>query len=73
MLLEIKFLTEKYVERSTFKKMIKKIIELDKNDKLYEEMLKQPWYNDNKPPKYLDKKIIRKRLKEIIESPRQVF
>tara|TARA_Y100000310_G_C20636720_1_gene791563 strand:+ start:313 stop:1425 length:1113 start_codon:yes stop_codon:yes gene_type:complete len=64
----VKFLVEKYIEEATFRKMIKKIIELDKNDELYMEMLKQPWYNDNKPPVYLDKERIRKRLREIIES-----
>ena len=69
----IRFLTERYVEELTFKKMIKKIIELDKNDNLYMERLKQPWYNNNKPSKYLNKEVIRKRLKKIIESPRQVL
>jgi len=68
----IDWLTKKYVEKKTFKRMIKKIIKIDNDDKLYEEILKQPWYNDNKPSKYLDKEMIRKRLKKIIESPRQV-
>lgn len=68
----ISFLTERYVEKLTFKKMIKKIIELDKNDNLYMDMLKQPWYNDNKPSKYLDKEIIRKRLRKIIETGKKV-
>ena len=64
----INFLSEKYVEEMTFRKMIKRIIELDNNDELYMEMLKQPWYNDNEPPIYLDRERIRKRLREIIES-----
>jgi len=63
---------KRYVERKTFKRVIKRIKELDQNDGLYIEMLKQPWYNNNKPSKYLDKELIRKRLKEIIESPRQI-
>ena len=61
-------MSEKYVEEMTFRKMIKRIIELDNNDELYMEMLKQPWYNDNEPPIYLDRERIRKRLREIIES-----
>ena len=68
----LKFLTEKYVERATFKKMIKRIIEIDQDDNLYMEMLKEPWYNDNKPPKYLDRGIIQKRLREIIEAGKKV-
>ena len=68
----IEWLTKKYIERSTFKRMIRRIIEIDNNDKLYESYLKQPWYNDNKPPKYLDKEKIRKRLREIIETGKKV-
>lgn len=68
----IGWLTEKYIREATFKKMIKRIKRIDNNDELYGEILKQPWYNDNKPPIYLDKERIRKRLKEIIESPRQI-
>ena len=69
----IDWLTKKYVEKETFKRVIKRIIEIDNDDKIYEEILKQPWYNDNKPSKYLDKEIIRKRLRRIIESQRQIF
>ena len=67
----IKFLSEKYVEEIAFRKMIKRLIELDKNDELYKDILKEPWYNDNKPPIYLDKERVRKRLREIIDSPKQ--
>ncbi len=63
----IKILTKKYVQKFTFKKLIEKIIEIDNDDKLYEEYLKQPWYNDNKPSKYVDDEVIRKRLRKIIE------
>lgn len=68
----INWLAKKYIEEATFKKMIKRIIEIDNNDELWEEMLKQPWYPDNKPTKYLDKELIRKRLQQIIESPKQI-
>lgn len=68
----INWLAKKYVEETTFKKMIKRIIEIDSNDELWEEVLKQPWYNENKPSIYLDKEIIRKRLRQIIGSPKQM-
>lgn len=64
----LKWLTERYIEESIFKKIIEKIIEIDNNDNLWEEMLKQPWYNDNKPSIYLDRERIRERLRQIIES-----
>ena len=68
----LNFLSKKYIEEKTFNEMIKKILEIDKNDDLYMEILKEPWYNNNKPPKTLDKKILRKRLRKIIESPKQI-
>ncbi len=68
----IKWLAKKYVENATFRKMIKKIVEIDNNDTLWKEMLKQPWYNDNKPSIYLDKERIRRRLKEIVETGKDV-
>tara|TARA_Y100000310_G_scaffold167546_2_gene167411 strand:+ start:51288 stop:52427 length:1140 start_codon:yes stop_codon:yes gene_type:complete len=68
----IDWLTKRHIEKETFKKMIKKIMELDKNDNLYKDMLKQPWYNDNKPPIYLDREKIRNRLREIIETGKKV-
>ena len=68
----IRILTKKYVQRITFEKLIKRVIEIDNDDKLYEEYLRQPWYNDNKPSKYVDDNSIRKRLRKIIESPKQI-
>lgn len=67
----IRWLNERYIEEATFKKMIKKIIEIDNNDNLWEEMLKQPWYNNNKPSVYLDRERIRERLRLIIESSKK--
>ena len=61
----VRFLTKKYLEQATFKNMIKRIIEIDNDDGLWEEYLKQPWYPDNKPTKYVDEDNIRKRLREI--------
>ena len=65
------FNTKSFINCNDFKnfdEIVKKVIELDKNDKLYEEMLSQPWYNNNKPSKYVSIKRVEKRLKEIIES-----
>ena len=56
------------IEPRTIKKMIKKIVEIDKNDELYEKYLKEPWYPDNKPTKYVDDEIINKRLREIFNE-----
>lgn len=47
-----------------FNEVIKRVIEIDKDDKLYEEMLSQPWYN-NKNQFRNTKKRIYKRFKEI--------
>jgi len=63
----IRILTKKYVQRTTFRKLIERIIEIDNDDKLYEEYLRQPWYNNNKPSKYVDDEVIRKRLREIFD------
>lgn len=40
----------------SYKKMIKKIIELDKDDKKYLEMAREPWFKDNKIPKIFEEK-----------------
>ena len=66
----LNFLSKRYVEEKTFIKMIEKILEIDKNDELYMGILMEPWYNDNKPPKTLDRNNLRKRLKKIIENPK---
>ena len=69
----IRILTDRYAENAIFNEMIKRIIEIDDgNNELWEEMLKEPWYNENKPSIFLNKEIIRKRLREIIESGKQI-
>jgi hypothetical protein len=47
-----------------FDEIIKKVTEIDNNDKLYEEMLNQPWHNGKNPAILLIKKI-EERFKEI--------
>lgn len=47
--------------------LVERVIEVDKDDKLYEKMLREPWYKNNKPGKYLDEKRYMKRFKEIFE------
>lgn len=63
------FNTKRFIDCKDFRnfdEVVKKVIELDKNDKLYEEILKQPWYNDNNQSKHIRKRI-EKRFKEIFE------
>ena len=55
-------------EFKNFGEVIKRIVQIDKNDKLYEEYLSQPWFYKNKPSKYMDEGRILKRLKEIINK-----
>ncbi|MFH1503096.1 MAG: glycosyltransferase family 10 [Candidatus Diapherotrites archaeon] len=65
------FNTKSFINYNDFKNMkefIKYIIKVDNDDKLYEKILREPWYNDNKPPRDLDIRRIQKRFKEIIES-----
>ncbi len=59
------------IQPTTIKRLIKKIIEIDKNPELYEQYLKQPWYPENKPTKFVEDELIEKRLIEIIESRRK--
>lgn len=53
------------IEPITIKKMIKRIIEIDNDDSLYEKYLNEPWYPDNKLTRYVDDKLIERQLKEI--------
>lgn len=57
-----------YDDYGSYKKMIEKIMELDKNDKKYKEFLKEPWFKDNKIPKIFGEKE-----KELIEFYKKVF
>ena len=59
------FVKKLILEPRIIKSLIKRIIEIDQNDSLYEQYLKEPWYNDNKISKYVDDKIIENKFKEI--------
>jgi len=62
------FNTKSFINVHNFKNFdeaIKKVIEIDNDNKLYEEMLNQPWLINNKPGKYMDKKRILKRFERI--------
>jgi alpha(1,3/1,4) fucosyltransferase len=48
--------------------LIEKVIEIDQNDKLYEKMLKEPWFKNNKLNKYCDEKRYFRRFEEIFEK-----
>ena len=52
---------------NNYKNVIKKVIELDNDDKLYEEMLSQPLFNNKDDVQKAERKI-GKRFKEIIEN-----
>jgi len=54
------------IEQRTLKKMVKRIIEIDQNDGLYFQYLKEAWYPKNKLTPYVDDEIIREKIKKII-------
>jgi hypothetical protein len=54
-----------FYDYGSVEKLIERIIEVDNNDKLYEEYLRQPWFYDNKPSKYFDEQRVVNRLYEI--------
>jgi len=47
--------------------LIDAVIEIDKDEDKWEEMLKQPYYHNNKPNKYVDKRRILQRFGEIFK------
>jgi hypothetical protein len=51
-----------------FNEVAKYILELDNNDKLYCDMLSQPWYNNNVVNEYADKHNIAKFFTKIFDS-----
>ena len=53
------------IEPITMKKMIKRIIEIDNNDELYQKILSEPWFYDNKLSKYCDDKRYKGQFKKI--------
>jgi alpha(1,3/1,4) fucosyltransferase len=56
-----------YHDYNDTKKVIDKIIDLDTNNKKYLKMLKEPWLKNNKPNKWMDKKLIKKQFEKILE------
>jgi len=65
---EESFLILKSTKKKDIRELITKIIEIDQDDKLYDEILKRPWFKNNKPNKYCDRKRILKKLVKIIEK-----
>jgi len=62
------FNKKSFLNLSDFKnmgKMIKRIKEIDSNDKLYASILNEPWFNNNKPSVYVDERRLAERLKQI--------
>jgi alpha(1,3/1,4) fucosyltransferase len=50
-----------------FKEVIKRIKEIDSNDKLYEKILREPWLNENKSNKWMSEEKILKQFEKIIK------
>jgi len=64
------FNTKSFINFHDFKNMekfIDYIIKVDNDDKLYEKILREPWYKNGKTPKDFDNKLFLKRLKKIFE------
>jgi len=62
------FNTKSFINYNDFKNMnefIKYIIKVDNDDVLYEKILREPWYKNNKVPLALNVKRVEDRLKEI--------
>lgn len=62
------FNTKSFINCHDFKnfdEVVKRVIEIDKDDELYEKILREPWFYNNKPSKYMSDEMIMKRLKEI--------
>ena len=65
------FNTKSFLNYHDFKseeELVEKIAEIDKNNDLYEQYLREPWYHDNKPSKYVDSKRIAERFREIFQQ-----
>ncbi|MCP6719182.1 MAG: glycosyltransferase family 10 [Patescibacteria group bacterium] len=60
----IEFFARRHLKKKTFKKIVKRIFEIDQNDELYESYLKEPLYK-KEHEKYFDDKALRKRLQKI--------
>jgi hypothetical protein len=57
-----------YDDYGSYRKMIDRVIELDNDDKKYQEFLKQPWFKQNKIPE-----TIKSKEKELIDFYKKVF
>ena len=53
------------IEPRIIKSLIKRIIQIDNDNELYSQYLEEPWYPNNKLTKYVDDKLINKRIREI--------
>ena len=48
--------------------LVKYVIKVDKDDKLYERMLRAPWLKDNKESTWMNEDRVLKRMEEIVNS-----
>jgi alpha(1,3/1,4) fucosyltransferase len=56
------------LQGATFRQMIQRIIELDKNEAEYLAMLKEPWFHNNTPSIYFNEELLLQRLRAIFET-----
>lgn len=56
-------------DASSIEAAIERVIEIDRNDNLYLEYLKQPWYHDNRINQYVDPQNVLSQFERILETP----
>lgn len=60
-----------YYDFESEEELIERIIELDKNDNLYLEYLKQPYFPDNRVNEFIDPRNVLKQFDRIFNTPKQ--
>ncbi|MEX2176162.1 MAG: glycosyltransferase family 10 [Pirellulaceae bacterium] len=60
-----------YFDYGSQQALVERVIELDQDDRLYAEVLRQPWLHDNRVPAAFEKENVQQFLQRAIETPRQ--
>lgn len=60
-----------YGDAGSFNALLEQVIELDQNDDLYVEYLRQPWYHDNRVNQYIDPENVRNQFHQIFADNRR--
>lgn len=61
----VKVFLQWWIEDQVLDQMVKRIIEIDQDDALYEQYLQEPWFHNNQPNVYYDKERLKSRFMEI--------